>query len=38
MRLIEISQTSLIQVQHMRDQIQKAEQALAEGKLDAAHR
>jgi hypothetical protein len=35
-RLTEISRTSLIQVEHVRDQIQKAERALALGKLDAA--
>jgi hypothetical protein len=35
-RLPEISRTSLIQVEHVRDQVQEAEKALAEGELDNA--
>jgi hypothetical protein len=38
MRLTEVSRTSLIQVEHVRDEIGKAEQALGDGELDAAAR
>jgi hypothetical protein len=38
MRLAEISRTSLIQVEHARDEIDMAERALGKGELDAAAR
>ena len=38
LRLAEISRTSLIQVEHVRDEVEKAERALREGELDDAAR